>query len=87
MKKNLIISAVAIAMVFGFSSCQKDCICKYYRNDKLYDIKTWDDKHVTDEDCEGMNDSYTMEVNLDELTDNHLGGVELVDFEVVCERD
>jgi hypothetical protein len=53
----------------------------------LYDIKTWDDKHVTDEDCEGMNDSREVSIPVDELTDLPVGEVELVNLRVECARD
>lgn len=78
-KKTLIL--LAITATFCLTSCHKDCVCKYYRKGKLYDIKTWTEKQVTEEDCQGMNDSYTLNVPIGESTE-----VELVDFSVVCEQ-
>lgn len=85
-KTILLLSLTAFACV-AMTACHKNCVCKYYHNDKLYDIRTWDDKHVTDEDCEGMNDSYTLNIPLDQIGNIPLGEPELVDVEVVCERD
>ena len=78
MKKNILLIVCLLAL--GLTACHKDCVCKYYRKGKLYDVKTWKDKAVTEEDCSGMNDSYTLSVP---LGDND---VELVDYSVVCER-
>ena len=80
MKKTLLFTLALIAAI-GLTSCHKDCVCKYYRKGTLYDIKTWKDRHVTEEDCAGMNDSYTLSVPIGEYDD-----VELVDYEVVCEQ-
>ena len=79
MKK--IILTLTVLLAFGLTSCHKDCVCKYYRKGKLYDVKTWKDKAVTAEDCEGMNDNYTLSVPVGEFSD-----VELVDYSVVCEQ-
>ena len=78
MKKITLILTVLLA--FGLTSCHKDCVCKYYRKGKLYDVKTWKNKAVTEEDCDGMNDSYTMSIPLGD------DDVELVDYSVVCEQ-
>lgn len=78
MKKTIL--SLIVLLAFGLTSCHKDCVCKYYRKGKLYDVKTWKDKAVTEEDCNGMNDSYTLSVPLGD--DN----VELVDYSVECER-
>ncbi len=87
MKKIIFTTIILLTTCILATSCHKDCICKYYRNDKLYDIKTWDDKHVTDEDCEGMNDSREVSVPIGELTDLPVGDVELVNLRVECARD
>ncbi|MCQ2280627.1 MAG: hypothetical protein MJZ49_07500 [Bacteroidales bacterium] len=87
MKKSILWILSTIILCISVTSCHKDCVCKYYKQGKLYDIKTWDDKHVTDEDCEGMNDSYTLSIPLDQISEIPLGDAELVDFEVVCKRD
>lgn len=79
MKKTLLL-IIALTAAIGLTACHKDCVCKYYRKGKLYDIKTWKDKNVTEEDCNGMNDSYTLSLP---LGDND---VELVDYSVECER-
>ena len=79
MKRNILLTLLLLS-AFCLTSCHKDCVCKYYRKGKLYDIKTWKDKNVTEEDCNGMNDSYTMSLP---LGDND---VELVDYSVECER-
>ena len=80
MKRNILLTLLLLS-AFCLTSCHKDCVCKYYRKGKLYDVKTWKDRHVTEEDCAGMNDSYTLSVPIGELDE-----VELVDYEVVCER-
>ena len=87
MKKIIFTTIILLTTCILSTSCHKDCVCKYYRNDKLYDIKTWDDKHVTDEDCEGMNDSRVVSIPLDELTDLPVGEAELVNLRVECARD
>lgn len=69
------------------TSCHKDCVCKYYRDGKLYDIKTWGDKHVTDEDCAGMNDSREISIPLDQIDEIPIDEVEIVNMTVVCKRD
>ena len=80
MKRNILLTLLLLS-AFCLTSCHKDCVCKYYRKGKLYDVKTWKDRHVTEEDCAGMNDSYTLSVPIGELDE-----VELVDYEVVCEQ-
>ncbi len=80
MKRNILLTLLLLS-AFCLTSCHKDCVCKYYRKGRLYDVKTWKDRHVTKEDCAGMNDSYTLSVPIGELDD-----VELVDYEVVCEQ-
>ena len=75
-----LILTLTVLLAFGLTSCHKDCVCKYYRKGKLYDVKTWKNKAVTEEDCDGMNDSYTMSVPLGD------DEVELVDYSVVCEQ-
>lgn len=77
--KKLILT-LTVLLAFGLISCHKDCVCKYYRKGKLYDVKTWKNKAVTEEDCNGMNDSYTLSVPLGD------DEVELVDYSVVCEQ-
>ena len=62
MKKLFLTFIILSIICISMTSCHKDCVCKYYRDGKLYDIKTWDDKHVTDEDCEGMNDSREVSI-------------------------
>ena len=80
MKKTLLLITCLLA-AGCLASCHKDCVCKYYRKGKLYDVKTWKDKAVTEEDCEGMNDSYTLSVPVGDLAE-----YELVDYTVVCEQ-
>lgn len=80
MKKTLLL-ITCLLTAFCLTSCHKDCVCKYYRKGKLYDVKTWKDKAVTEEDCEGMNDSYTLSVPVGDLAE-----YELVDYTVVCEQ-
>lgn len=79
MKKILFLGAMAILLM---TSCHKDCVCKYYRSGKMYDIKVWDDKHITAEDCESMNDSYSLDIPIGEY-----GDVELTDMKVVCTQE
>ena len=79
MKKTILLTLILLA-AFCFTSCHKDWVCKYYRKGKLYDVKNWKDKHVTAEDCEGMNDTYTLSVPLGD------DDVELVDYSVECEQ-
>ncbi len=81
MKHCSILLLVIIALLS--TSCRKDCVCKYYKRDKLYDIKVWDDKHLTEEDCESMNDSYSLELPLEDY------GIDLgaMDFRVECSQD
>ena len=80
MKRNTLLTLLLLT-VFCLTSCHKDCVCKYYRKGKLYDVKTWKNKAITEEDCEGMNDTYTLSVPIGEY-DN----VELVEYSVECER-
>lgn len=80
MKKTLLLLTLCLLAAGFLTSCHKDCVCKYYRKGKLYDVKTWKNKAVTEEDCDGMNDSYTMSVPLGD------DDVELVDYSVVCEQ-
>ena len=79
MKKTIFTLIVLIAI--SLTACHKDCVCKYYRKGKLYDVKTWKEQSITKEECEGMSDRYTMSVPIGDYTQ-----YELVDFSVVCER-
>lgn len=47
----------------------------------MYDIKVWDEKHLTEEDCRSMNNSYEMDLPIGDYD------VELVDVRVVCEQE
>lgn len=87
MKKGILTLIISLIICVSITSCHKDCICKYYRDGKLYDIKTWDDKHVTDEDCEGMNDSREISIPLDQIEEIPVDEVEIVNMTVVCKRD
>lgn len=79
MKKTLfpIICLLAICL----TACHKDCVCKYYRKGKLYDVKVWKERQITKEDCDGMNDSYTLSVPVGDYIE-----YELVDYKVECDR-
>ncbi|MBO4646049.1 MAG: hypothetical protein J5642_05990 [Bacteroidales bacterium] len=79
MKKTL---PLILLLAVSCTACHKDCVCKYYKNDKFYDMKVWDDRHITEEDCQGMNDSRTVEIPLGDY-----GEVELADYKVICSRD
>ena len=68
-------------LAFGLTSCHKDCVCKYYRKGKLYDVKTWKDRAITKEDCNGMSDRYTLSVPVNDYFE-----YELVDYKVECDR-
>ena len=87
MKRLILTFSILSIICISITSCHKDCVCKYYRDGKLYDIKTWDDKHVTDEDCEGMNDSREISIPLDQIDEIPIGDVEIVNMTVVCKRD
>ncbi len=87
MKKVIFTLIISSIICISTTSCHKDCVCKYYRDGKLYDIKTWDDKHVTDEDCEGMNDSREISIPLDQIDEIPIDEVEIVNMTVVCKRD
>ncbi len=80
MKRSVLICISVVCAVF-LVSCHKDCVCKYYHNDKFYDVKVWDDKNVTDEDCRSMNDTYELNVPIGETAE-----FELVNVKVVCTR-
>ncbi len=87
MRKYIFRMLLPVLACLFLTSCHKDCVCKYYRNNKLYDIKTWDDKHLTEKDCDDMNDEFTLSIPLDQVSDIPVGDVELVDMRVVCEQD
>lgn len=83
MKTNVTFLLMVVLTALLSTSCHKDCICKYYKKDAMYDIKVWDDKHITEEDCNSMNDSYTLNIPLGDSGTE----VEVVDFKVVCNQE
>ncbi|HPT52999.1 MAG TPA: hypothetical protein PK740_06925 [Bacteroidales bacterium] len=76
---TLVFSIITLLLIILATSCEKDCICKYYKNDKFYDMKVWDGKIVTEEDCDGMNDSKNISIPL--LNDSTY---EIAHYEVIC---
>lgn len=79
---TLVISIITILLIIFFASCKKDCVCKYYKNDKFYDMKVWEDKHITEEDCDAMNDSKDISIPLPNDTN-----YEIANYEVICTQE
>ncbi len=80
-RTKLLFSIFTILLATIATSCDKNCICKYYKNDKFYDIKEWDNDNITKEDCEGMNETKDISVPLQDNIN-----YEIVKYEVVCKQ-
>lgn len=80
MKRSVLI-CIALVCAFFLASCHKACVCKYYHNDKFYDVKVWDEKSVTEEDCQSMNDTYELNVPIGETAE-----LEVVNVKVMCSK-
>lgn len=63
MKKLLLLSSIAAAMMMAVSCENRDCVCRYYDQNGTYVAEeNWDGDQVSGAQCQAMENNTTVEV-------------------------